>query len=101
MVWLLEKLSPVQKQAMQPWWLACRLESICIVSGVLAFHRCEARQLQVGEVATKVGVNGILDRHICDSVLAGCPNICISKGQIYGSESVPIGSRCSRCSTVL
>lgn len=101
MVRLLEQISPVQVQAMQPWWLTCRFEGICIVSGVLAFHRREARQRQVGEVATKVGVSGILDRHICDSVLASCIDICISEGQIYGSESLPIESRCSRCFTVL
>ena len=63
MVGFLEQFSPVHIQAVQPWRLACRLECVCVVSGMLALHRREARKLQVRQVATKVGIDGILSRH--------------------------------------
>lgn len=49
-VWLLEELSPVQIQGVQPWRVSTLFELFCVNVSILLLHRGEARYAQVWQV---------------------------------------------------
>jgi len=78
---------------MQPWWLTCGLEGICVVSGMLTLHGCEARQLKVGQMATKVGFQGVGVRHIFALIYLDRIDLRGNRGQIHEYESSRVDCR--------